>query len=176
MDKAGDATVVVGVRGGGGGGDEATTWPAFVFGPELAISRGWVLALSSANASQKALCVIKLSLLIRSKTKQMEVSKRRLRERERKKKGKFFSWTKRGKRMKRIGNLENMVPQSHLYSLVPQVFMCAFQSDWTAYFFEHLSHFHFFSPCFLQKCFFMPVRSPRALPGLWWTQEGSGHT
>lgn len=73
-------------------------------------------------------------------------------------------------------NLENKVPQSHLYSLVPQIFEWAFQSDWTAYFFEHLSHFHFFSPCFLQKCFFIPVKSPKALDGSWWTQDGSGQT
>ncbi|CAA6654760.1 unnamed protein product [Spirodela intermedia] len=44
-------------------------------------------------------------------------------------------------------NLEKRVPQSHLYSRVPQILMWAFQSDWTAYFLEHLSHFHFFSPC-----------------------------
>lgn len=73
-------------------------------------------------------------------------------------------------------NLEKMVPQSHLYSRVPQVFWWAFQSDCTAYFFEHLSHFHFFSPCFRLKCFLMPVRSPRARAGLWWTHAGSGHT
>lgn len=72
-------------------------------------------------------------------------------------------------------NLEKMVPQSHLYSLVPQVFWWAFQSDWTAYFFEHLSHFHFFSPCFWLKCFLIPVRSPNALAGLWWTHDVSGH-
>ena len=69
-----------------------------------------------------------------------------------------------------------MVPQSHLYSRVPQVFWWAFQSDWTAYFLEHLSHFHFFSPCLRLKCFLMPVRSPSARAGLWWTHEGSGHT
>jgi len=68
------------------------------------------------------------------------------------------------------------VPQSHRYSLLPQVFVWAFQSDCTAYFLEQRSHFHFFSPCFLQKCFLMPVRSPSALAGLWWTHEGSGHT
>lgn len=72
-------------------------------------------------------------------------------------------------------NLEKIVPQSHLYSLVPQVFKWAFQSDWTAYFFEHLSHFHFFSPCFRLKCFLIPVRSPRARLGLWWIHVGSGH-
>ena len=72
--------------------------------------------------------------------------------------------------------LEKRVPQSHLYSLVPQVLEWAFQSDWTAYLFEHLSHFHFFSPCFLQKCFLIPVKSPRALDGSWCTQLGSGHT
>lgn len=91
-----------------------------------------ILARSSAKASQKALCVMKLSFL------------------------------------------EKSVPQSHLYSLVPQVFEWAFQSDWTAYFLEHFSHFHFFSPCFLLKCFFIPVRSPRALEGSWWTQVFSG--
>lgn len=69
-----------------------------------------------------------------------------------------------------------MVPQSHLYSLVPQVLEWAFQSDWTAYFLEHFSHFHFFSPCFLQKCFLIPVKSPRALDGSWCTQLDSGHT
>ena len=76
----------------------------------------------------------------------------------------------------KIKNLENKVPQSHLYSLVPQILEWAFQSDCTAYFFEHFSHFHFFSPCFLQKCFFIPVRSPRALDGSWCTQDCSGHT
>lgn len=75
-----------------------------------------------------------------------------------------------------ISYLEKRVPQSHLYSLVPQVLEWAFQSDWTAYRFEHLSHFHFFSPCFLQKCFLIPVRSPRALEGSWCTQLASGHT
>lgn len=75
-----------------------------------------------------------------------------------------------------LSYLEKRVPQSHLYSLVPQVLECAFQSDWTAYFFEHLSHFHFFSPCFLQKCFLIPVRSPNALDGSWCTQLVSGHT
>lgn len=68
------------------------------------------------------------------------------------------------------------MPQSHLYSLEPQVLVWAFKSDWTAYFLEHFSHFHFFSPCFLLKCFFTPVRSPSALAGLWWTHVGSGHT
>ena len=75
-----------------------------------------------------------------------------------------------------IEYLEKIVPQSHLYSLVPQVFEWAFQSDWTAYFLEHFSHFHFFSPCFRQKCFLIPVRSPSALVGWWWTQLFSGHT
>lgn len=75
-----------------------------------------------------------------------------------------------------LTDLENKVPQSHLYSLVPQTFKWAFQSDWTAYFFAHLSHFHFFSPCFLQKCFFIPVKSPKALDGSWCTQDGSGQT
>jgi len=68
------------------------------------------------------------------------------------------------------------VPQSHLYSLVPQLFIWTFKSHFAAYFFEQRSHFHFFSPCFLQKCFFTPVRSPSALEGLWCTQEGSGQT
>lgn len=78
---------------------------------------------------------------------------------------------------KKINNyLENIVPQSHLYSLVPQVLEWAFQSDCTAYLFAHFSHFHFFSPCFRQKCFFIPVRSPRALEAWWWTQLFSGHT
>lgn len=72
--------------------------------------------------------------------------------------------------------LEKRVPQSHRYSLVPHVLVWAFQSDWTAYILEHFSHFHFFSPCFLQKCFLIPVRSPRALEGWWWTQVGSGQT
>ena len=72
--------------------------------------------------------------------------------------------------------LEKRVPQSHLYSLVPQILEWAFQSDWTAYFLEHLSHFHFFSPCFLQKCFLIPVKSPSALDGSWWTQLTSGQT
>ena len=35
--------------------------------------------------------------------------------------------------MKKERNVENKVPQSHLYNLVPQVFIWAFQSDWTAY-------------------------------------------
>lgn len=73
-------------------------------------------------------------------------------------------------------DLENIVPQSHLYSLVPQIFKWAFKSDWTAYFFEHLSHFHFFSPCFLQKCFLIPVKSPNAREGSWWTHVVSGQT
>ena len=73
-------------------------------------------------------------------------------------------------------NLQKTVPQSHLYSLLPQTLECAFQSDWTAYFLEHLSHFHFFSPCFLQKCFLIPVKSPKALEGSWCTHAGSGHT
>ena len=71
---------------------------------------------------------------------------------------------------KKKKNLENKVPQSHLHSLVPQILEWAFQSDCTVYFFKHLSHFHFFSPCFLQKCFFIPVRSPRALDGSWCTK------
>lgn len=71
--------------------------------------------------------------------------------------------------------LENRVPQSHLYSLVPQILLWAFQSDWTAYFFEHFSHFHFFSPCFRLKCFLTPVRSPKARDGSWWTHVFSGH-
>ena len=91
-----------------------------------------------------------------------------------------MEYKKKKKKKKRVlnqyTNLEKIVPQSHLYSLVPQVLEWAFQSDWTAYFLEHLSHFHFFSPCFLQKCFFIPVRSPSARAGLWWTHEGSGHT
>ena len=70
--------------------------------------------------------------------------------------------------------LEKRVPQSHLYSLVPQILLWAFQSDTTAYFLEHLSHFHFFSPCFLLKCFLIPVKSPRARPGSWCTQVFSG--
>ena len=76
--------------------------------------------------------------------------------------------------MNELNYLEKSVPQSHLYSLVPQVLVWAFQSDWTAYFLEHLSHFHFFSPCFLLKCFFIPVRSPNALAASWWTQVFSG--
>lgn len=44
--------------------------------------------------------------------------------------------------------LEKSVPQAHSYSRVPQTLTCAFQSVRTAYHFEHLSHFHFFSPCF----------------------------
>lgn len=78
----------------------------------------------------------------------------------------------RGKRERSY--LEKRVPQSHLYSLVPQVLEWAFQSDWTAYFLEHLSHFHFFSPCFRLKCFFIPVRSPSARDGSWWTHVFSG--
>jgi hypothetical protein len=69
MDKAGDTTVVDGVRGGGGG--EATAALALAFPSAPAITRACVLALSSASASQKALCVIKLSLLIRN-----QISKR----------------------------------------------------------------------------------------------------
>lgn len=49
-----------------------------------------------------------------------------------------------------ITYLEKSVPQSHLYSLVPQILEWAFQSDWTAYRLEHFSHFHFLSPCFLE--------------------------
>jgi hypothetical protein len=74
-----------------------------------------------------------------------------------------------------FANLEKMVPQSHLYSLVPHVFWWAFHSDCTAYFFEHLSHFHFFSPLFRLKCFLMLVRSPIDRAGLWWTHVSSGH-
>lgn len=74
----------------------------------------------------------------------------------------------------KLSLLEKMVPHSHLYSLVPQVLECAFQSDWTAYFLEHFSHFHLFSPCFRQKCFLIPVRSPSALNGLWCTHPASG--
>lgn len=73
--------------GGDGGGDDtiATSFsPASEVGGAFG---GGAFALSSANASQKALCVMKLSLL------------------------------------------ENRVPQSHLYSLVPQILECAFQSD-----------------------------------------------
>uniref|UniRef100_J3LL09 Uncharacterized protein n=1 Tax=Oryza brachyantha TaxID=4533 RepID=J3LL09_ORYBR len=73
-------------------------------------------------------------------------------------------------------NREKRVPQSQRYSREPQVLVCAFQSDWTAYFLEHLSHFHFFSPCLRRKCFLMPVRSPSARDGSWCTQLGSGHT
>jgi hypothetical protein len=71
---------------------------------------------------------------------------------------------------------EKTVPQSQRYSREPQVLLCAFQSDCTAYFLEHLSHFHFFSPCLRQKCFLIPVRSPSARAGSWCTQMGSGHT
>lgn len=78
-DKPGDTAVEEGVRGGGGG-EETTTFMTFAF-PSLPMARVCALALSSAKASQNALCVMKLSLL------------------------------------------ENKVPQSHLYSLVPQVFM-----------------------------------------------------
>lgn len=109
-------------RGGGGGLGSSST-SKFAGGCEL-----------SASASQKALCVMKLSLR------------------------------------------EKRVPQSQRYSRVPHVLLCAFQSDWTAYFLEHLSHFHFFSPCLRQKCFLMPVRSPSARDGSWWTQLGSGQT
>jgi hypothetical protein len=70
--------------------------------------------------------------------------------------------------------LEKIVPQSHLYSLVPHTLLCAFQSDCTAYFLEHFSHFHFFSPCFLKKCFLMPVKSPSARDGSWCTHVTSG--
>lgn len=70
--------------------------------------------------------------------------------------------------------LENSVPQSHLYSRVPHVLEWAFQSEWTAYFLEHFSHLYFFSPCFLLKCFFIPVRSPSARDAWWWTQLFSG--
>lgn len=81
MDRTGERTPVDGVRGGGGGlEDDKATLSTFNISSELAIARGWALALSCANASQNALCVKKLSLL------------------------------------------ENKVPQSHLYSLVPQVF------------------------------------------------------
>lgn len=72
---------------GSGGGDDTT---AAVSGTSSALE-GTVdasgLELSTANASQNALCVIKLSFLL------------------------------------------NIVPQSHLYSLVPQTLECAFQSD-----------------------------------------------
>nr|GMC54988.1 hypothetical protein Iba_chr01eCG3160 [Ipomoea batatas] len=44
-------------------------------------------------------------------------------------------------------------------------FGMAFQSDRTAYFLLHRSHLNFFSPCFRQKCFLIPVRSPRAREG-----------
>lgn len=73
-------------------------------------------------------------------------------------------------------HLENKVPQSQRYSREPQVFMWALQSDWTAYFFEQRSHLYFFSPCLRQKCFLIPVRSPSARDGSWWTQVVSGQT
>lgn len=80
MDRAGDTTDVDGVSGGCGG-EAIATFP-FEFPSEPSpMVRVRVLALSSAKASQKALWVMKLSLL------------------------------------------ENKVPQSHLYSLVPQVFI-----------------------------------------------------
>lgn len=168
MDRTGDRTPVDGVRGGGGGLAAAGTAWTIRFPSEFGTARVWDLSLSWARASQKALCVMKLSLL-QNQTKHQSVQ----------------NWTKTKKIRKNVTksaknkntkNLENKVPQSHLYSLVPQVFICAFQSDCTAYFFEHLSHFHFFSPCFLQKCFLIPVRSPRALEGSWWTQADSGQT
>lgn len=73
-----------------------------------------------------------------------------------------------------IPYLEKRVPQSQRYSRVPHIFECAFQSDWTAYFLEHFSHFHFFSPCLRLKCFLIPVRSPSARAGSWCTQLVSG--
>ena len=54
ISLAGDRAVFGGGAGDGGGGDEATTVCA--------------LTLSLVNASQKALCVIKLSLLQKPKT------------------------------------------------------------------------------------------------------------
>ena len=157
-----------------------------------------ILARSSAKASQKALCVMKLSFLF--KLKEIPISEYNpnlllpnhsmalnLKENpwkllrghlflmRRNKDSNSKEEKKRGKKKDLIlFYLEKSVPQSHLYSLVPQVFEWAFQSDWTAYFLEHFSHFHFFSPCFLLKCFFIPVRSPRALEGSWWTQVFSG--
>lgn len=63
MDKAGETTVVDGVSGGGGG--EA----ADSFAPEFVTARVWARALSSANTSQNARCVMKLSLLQETQTK-----------------------------------------------------------------------------------------------------------
>lgn len=65
MDKAGDTTDVEGVSGGcGGDGCEATATCLLEFLSEIPLTaRVWALALSSAKASQKALCVMKLSLL-----------------------------------------------------------------------------------------------------------------
>lgn len=69
MDRTGDKTEVVGVRGGGGGlatagadaaGATCTFKSAAGFGTIIGIGR----ALSCASASQNALCVIKLSLLL----------------------------------------------------------------------------------------------------------------
>lgn len=62
MDKAGETTDVDGVSGGCGGEAIATFLFEFPSEPPPTV-RVWALALSSAKASQKALCVMKLSLL-----------------------------------------------------------------------------------------------------------------
>jgi len=54
MDKVGETTVAEGVSGGAGG-EEGTS--------ALLVLTFWALALSCANTSQNALCVMKLSLL-----------------------------------------------------------------------------------------------------------------
>lgn len=85
MGKTEEPTAATEDRADGGiGGGDATFRR---LGSSSATAEGSTFALSSAKASQKALCVIKLSLL------------------------------------------ENRVPQSHLYSRVPQTFEWAFQSD-----------------------------------------------
>jgi hypothetical protein len=82
MDKAGDTTLVDGVRGGGGG--EATTalTLALAFPSAPTMARACVLALSSASASQKALCVIKLSLLIHNQTRASQQTRSSMKKRK----------------------------------------------------------------------------------------------
>lgn len=76
MDNTGETTPVDGVSGGGGGLEDeavvvvvaACAW-TFSVPSSFVIVRDWDFVLSCANASQKALCVMKLSLLQKPETK-----------------------------------------------------------------------------------------------------------
>ena len=89
------------------------------------------LAVSSARASQKARCVMKLSLLlVRTDVVTGQSASSRNATRRCMDYGQASRNNNEG--TEETTCLEKSVPQSHLYSLVPQVLACAFQSDCTA--------------------------------------------